>query len=206
MCTAFLLGAVAFGESISNPIYGALSIPTLILGVMLILSCDQIQRDFSPLDTSMEEEIVFTENNSRVRKRSDGGTEMHILQTDEVSAHGLEQGGEKCSAFLYEAVHSSSHHESEHIPSELHQSRETRTSSMERTNLLSNEKHPLFRWVERQLAFSARYQRFVITHINTYSFQTIKAVFICLCAGFYLKSIYFRLLHTKRLTFSFLFR
>ena len=64
MTTAFILGATVFREAISNILMGSLAIPTLILGVVLILSCQQVaQTDNSP-SPSIANAAAFTALNN----------------------------------------------------------------------------------------------------------------------------------------------
>ena len=64
MTTAFTLGATVFREAISNILMGSLAIPTLILGVVLILSCQQVaQTDNSP-SPSIANAAAFTALNN----------------------------------------------------------------------------------------------------------------------------------------------
>ena len=81
MTTAFTLGATAFRETISNIILGSLAIPTLILGVVLILSCQQVAQTSTNTSSSVDN-ATFTAL-SNIHTMEDGEEEETIyLSTD----------------------------------------------------------------------------------------------------------------------------
>lgn len=116
MGTAFVLGATVFAEAITNLVFGILAIPILVLGVFLILSCEQKQNT----KVNVSDEVVFfssilgTESIEGVKDSGSvaSGSELHMSALQSKSAIEKqdvdfdENMHNKSSSFLYEKVDS----------------------------------------------------------------------------------------------------
>ena len=60
MTTAFIIGITVFQEVLSNILLGSFAIPTLVLGVVSILSCQQIERSTNITTTTPSKGNAFT--------------------------------------------------------------------------------------------------------------------------------------------------
>ena len=101
MTTAFVLGAIGFSEILTNIVFGSLAIPTLIVGVVLILSCQQKENpsEFIAVDSNVEEEVYFSHifpsnsdpsthsNGTGNRNSNHNHLQLRTLQTHELSTH-----------------------------------------------------------------------------------------------------------------------
>ena len=82
MTTAFTLGATVFREAISNILMGSLAIPTLILGVVLILSCQQVAQTDNSSSPSIANAAAFTALNNIHTMEEEEEEETIYLSTD----------------------------------------------------------------------------------------------------------------------------
>lgn len=180
MVTSFLLGAIAFTEAITNLFFGVIALPALVLGVFLILSCQQKQ--FS--ETSHHEEVIYFSsilgsesaegnNTSDIIRRS-SEVEMNVLQSTSTNDNPSDDFEDNIlnnsSSFLYDKVNSafttnndidlSSH-------SNVDRDNLTLLTSQNATNLsLSHWRMKFTEWLEDESTL-----------------KTTKAVFICILAG-----------------------
>lgn len=139
MTTAFTLGATVFEEALSNILLGSFAIPTLVLGVVLILSCQQIVQTTTTITTTTtttnaleegdgeddEEETVYLSDNVFQREFPGSEREKHVeLKTtmkekiynddnDNVSGTtATTTGNKKDGGFIYEDNSDGTIHES----------------------------------------------------------------------------------------------
>jgi len=180
MGTAFILGAIAFSEVITNLFFGVIAIPTLVLGVFLILSCQQKQisetndRDEVILFSSILGSESNVENNNTEITGRNGEIQMNILQ----STNTIDNPGEdfdenmlnNSSSFLYERVESTFKSNSDmEMSSHSNADRENRSLlKSDNTSMLS-----ITQWRVKYIEWLE----------NENTLHTIKAVFICILAG-----------------------
>jgi hypothetical protein len=179
MVTSFLLGAIAFTEAITNLFFGVIALPALVLGVFLILSCQQKQ--FS--ETSHHEEVIYFSsilgsecaegnNTSDIIRRS-SEVEMNVLQksTNDNPSDDFEDNIlNNSSSFLYDKVNSAFTTNNDiDLSSHSNADRDNLTllTSQNATNLsLSHLRMKFTEWLEDESTL-----------------KTTKAVFICILAG-----------------------